>query len=311
MIFKAEKEKIVCLENNSEVGEITFPEVEKGVFDINHTFVDGSMQGKGVAAELVRHAINEINLLGGEIRTSCSYARKYVEKNGLRPTVICHMTASLDGKVTGEFLGSEKGLAACDAYYEINRRLKGDAFACGRVTMESSFTNGFHPDLSAFENTSVSPGDYIAEKHSYYAVSFDTLGRVGWTDGRIHDEDEGYDNCHIIEVLTESAPEKMLAYYRKTGVSYILAGKDSIDIKTALNKLYSLFGIKKLLLEGGSIINGAFQRERLIDEISLVTAPVVADKDDKPLFMDSDMCGYSFISTEVISDGAVWTRYRR
>lgn len=44
----------------------------------------------------------------------------------------------------------------------------------------------------------------------------------------------------------------------ENGVSYIFAGKNDIDIKLALNKLYSIFGIKKLLLEGGSVINGAF-----------------------------------------------------
>ncbi|MBE6845807.1 MAG: N-acetyltransferase, partial [Ruminococcus sp.] len=91
MDFITKNEKIVCLENGREVAEITFPEIEKGVFDINHTFVDESMQGRGLAAQLVRRAINEINLLGGEIKTSCSYARKYIEKNGLRPYVICHM----------------------------------------------------------------------------------------------------------------------------------------------------------------------------------------------------------------------------
>lgn len=78
----------------------------------------------------------------------------------------------------------------------------------------------------------------------------------------------------------------MLAYYRKIGISYIFAGKDDIDINTALNKLYALFDIKVMLLEGGSIINGAFLRAGAVDNISQVIVPVVADKDDKPLFSD-------------------------
>ena len=286
MDFITEKERIICLENSREIGEVTFPETEKNVFDINHTFVDESAQGRGVAAQLVRRAINEINLRGGKIRISCSYARKYVEKNGIRPYVICHMMTSIDGKVTGDFLYSEKGIEVSETYYEINRQLKGDAFACGRVTMESSFTNGFKPDLSAFVNAEIPDGDYIAMKHNYYAVSFDTNGKVGWTDGKIHDDDEGYNDCHIIEVLSENTPKEMLAYYRSIGVSYIFAGGNNIDIKIALNKLYSIFGIKKLLLEGGSIINGAFLRAGAVDELSLLTAPIVADKNDKSLFMD-------------------------
>lgn len=312
MQFLTEYSKISCIDNSGkEVGKVTFPETEDGVFEIDHTFVDDSMQGKGIAAKLVQLAINDINMRGGKVTASCSYAKRFIEKNGLRPVVICHMVTSIDGKVTGKFLGSEKGLQVCESYYEVNRMLKGDAFACGRVTMESSFTNGFKPDLSPFGNADVPTDDYIAAKHDYYAVSFDRLGKVGWTESRIHDEDEGYDNCHIVEVLTENTPKAMLAYYRSIGVSYIFAGKDDIDIKTALRKLYSLFGIKKLLLEGGSIINGAFQREGLIDSLSLMVAPIAADKDDKPLFMDSVMSEFRLIGANPMGDGSVWLRYTK
>jgi len=312
MQFLTEYSKVSCIDDSGkEVGKVTFPEKEKGVFEIDHTFVDECMQGKGIAARLVQFAINDINMRGGVVTASCSYAKRYIEKNGIRPVVICHMMTSLDGKVTGEFLGSEKGLQVCESYYEVNRMLKGDAFACGRITMESSFTNGFKPDLSPFSGKDIPTEDYIAMTHDYYAVSFDRLGKVGWTDSLIHDEDEGYDNCHIIEVLTEDTPKEMLAYYRSIGASYIFAGKDDIDLKTALCKLYSLFGIKKLLLEGGSIINGAFQREGLIDSLSLVVAPIVADKDDKPLFMDSAMSEFRLIGAVSMDDGSVWLRYTR
>ncbi len=311
MDFTTKTDRIICLESDRAVAEVTFPETEKNVFDINHTFVDESMQGRGIAAQLVRRAINEINLRGGEIKTSCSYARKYVEKNGIRPYIICHMMTSIDGKVTGDFLCSEKGAEVSETYYEINRQLKGDGFACGRVTMESSFTNGFRPDLSEFTDAEIPDGDYIAVKHNYYAVSFDTNGKVGWTDSKIHDDDEGYNDCHIIEVLSENTPKEMLAYYRSIGVSYIFAGEDSIDVKTALNKLYSLFGIKKLLLEGGSIINGAFLRADAVDELSLVIAPVIGDKNDKPLFMESDMCEFRLKSVKSMQDNSVWMRYEK
>ncbi len=312
MKYITEYSKITFLDDNgNEVGNITYPETEDGVFTIDHTFVDLSMQGKGIAAKLVQLAINDINMRGGETKATCSYAQSYIKKHGLRPVVICHMVTSIDGKVTGDFLYSEKGLQVSESYYEINRMLKGDAFACGRVTMESSFTNGFKPDLSSFADAVLPCEDYIAMKHSYYAVSFDRLANVGWTDNMIHDEDEGYDNCHIIEVVTENAPASMLAYYRSIGVSYIFAGKDDIDLKLALNKLYSIFGIKKLLLEGGSIINGSFEREGLIDSLSLVVAPMIGNKDDKPLFMNSDMCEFRHIGTNPMEDGSIWIRYAK
>ena len=94
-----------------------------------------------------------------------------------RPYIICHMTTSIDGKVTGDFLSAPESEAAVEAYYEINRNYKADAYACGRVTMEGSFTGGFQPDLTVFVDAKVGREDYIADKEAkYFAVAFDRKG---------------------------------------------------------------------------------------------------------------------------------------
>lgn len=210
-----------------------------------------------------------------------------------RPYVICHMTTSIDGKVTGDFLGASESAAAVDTYYAVNRELHGDAYACGRVTMEGSFTGGWYPDLREFADHRVPREDHAAESDAgFYAVAFDRKGRLGWKGSRIEDEDPGYGGAHIIEVLCESAPEAYLAYLRKIGVSYIFAGAEEMDLPLALAKLKRLFGIETLLLEGGSILNGAFQRAGVIDELSLVVAPVTAAAEDKPLMDGSGMERY-------------------
>lgn len=312
MKFLTYESKISCIDDNGkEVRKIIFPKRENNVYEIKTTKVDESMRGQGIAGRLVQLCLNEINQRGGTVRATCSYAQKYIEKHGLRPLVICHMVTSIDGKVTGDFLNSKKGLEVSEVYYEINRKLKGDAFACGRVTMESSFTGGFKPDLTEFAGADIPHEDFIAQKHGYYAVSFDRYGSVGWKDGVLHDEDPGYDDCHIIEVLSEDTPQEMLTYYRSIGVSYIFAGKDDIDINTALNKLYDLFDIKVLLLEGGSIINGAFLRADVVDNVSQVIAPVIADKDDKPLFSDAKMTYFRMLECKEMADGAVWLWYAK
>jgi len=312
MKFMIEGNKICCAdETGTELGAILFPKREDNIYEIQSTRVDPSMQGKGIAAKLVRLCLNEINKQRGTVRATCSYAQKYIEKHGLRPLVICHMVTSIDGKVTGNFLASPTGLQACDVYYTINRELKGDAFACGRVTMESSFTGGYKPELSEFAGADIPCEDYIAQKHRSYAVSFDRHGAVGWQTGILHDEDPGYDDCHIIEVLSEDTPAETPAYYRKIGVSYIFAGKDDIDIQLALQKLYALFDIKVLLLEGGSIINGAFLRADAVDHISQVIAPVIADRDDKPLFSDAQMTDFRVRDCKNMSSGAVWIYYEK
>lgn len=230
----------------------------------------------------------------------------------LRPYIICHMLMSIDGKVTGDFLYEDSLWDATEEYYRIHREFKADAFACGSVTMEGSFTKGYVPDLSAFENASIPREDYIAdETATFFAVSFDRTGRVGWKQARIKDDDPGYDNAHVIEVLCEKVSDGYLAYLRSIGVSYIFAGTDEMNITMATEKLYQLFGIKKLLLEGGSIINGAFQREGLVDSISIVQVPVIAGADGKPLFYDSNMEQYQLLEAEGLENGVNWLRYVR
>ena len=72
-----------------------------------------------------------------------------------------------------------------------------------------------------------------------------------------------------------------------------------------------MFGIKKLLLEGGSVINGAFLRAGAVDNISQVIAPIVADKDDKPLLFDSDLTEFRMLECKEMSNGAVWIWYAK
>jgi len=228
-----------------------------------------------------------------------------------RPYIICHMTMSADGKATGKFLCAPECAASISHYYEIHRAFHADAFACGRITMEESFTGGRRPDYSAFAGVFVPREDYLADPSArFYAVAFDRRGRLGWQASRISDEDPGYDNSHIIEVLCEDTPDTHLAYFRSIGVSYIFAGKSNLDLPLALEKLQRLFGIQTLLLEGGSSINGVFQRENVIDELSLVVAPLVADENDNPLFKNATLLPYRLTAAELPGDSTLWLRYQ-
>ncbi len=221
-----------------------------------------------------------------------------------RPYIICHMVTSIDGKVTGDFLFRPECAKATEIYYELNREMKCDGFICGRVTMEGSFTEGWYPDLSKYAPVHHDLDlkmDYIVDDLSgFYAIAFDTHGRLGWKSNRIIDPDgdPGYDGAQIIEVLSEDVDERYLGYLESMEIPYIFAGKDSIDVELALFKLKNIIGCDTLLLEGGSILNGAFERAGAIDELSLVVAPVVAHKDSKPLFMNSDIMNFELIKSE-------------
>ena len=228
----------------------------------------------------------------------------------MRPYVICHMTISIDGKVTGSFLSREECVPATEEYYRLNREIPEEAFGCGRVTMEESFTGGWYPDLSKFTNANVERVDYIANQDATrYAIAFDRKGKLGWKTSKIEDEDPGYGGAHIVEVLCEDVEEAYLAYLQSIGVSYIFAGKSEMNLELALEKLWSNFFINNLLLEGGSEINGAFERAGLIDELSLVQTSVIADADSKPLFEKSRLGDYLLKEVKIISDSVLYLRY--
>lgn len=231
-----------------------------------------------------------------------------------RPYVICHMVTSLDGKVTGDFLYRPEAEKATEIYYQMNRDYKADAFACGRITMEGSFTQKWYPDLSqypAFEWDHGFKMDHIPdEKDKLYAVAFDRKGSLGWKSNYIIDEDPGYGGARIIEVLTEQTDPRYLGYLEEMDIPYIFAGETDIDIPFALFKLKEFFGIETLLLEGGSILDGAFQKTDMIDELSLVVCGVVADTDSKPLFAKSETFDYELMKAEE-KDGVLVMRYKR
>ena len=67
-------------ETGKTIAEITFQEIEKGTFNIDHTFVDESLRGQGIASKLVEEAVKEIEAKGGKVEATCSYAKKWIEE---------------------------------------------------------------------------------------------------------------------------------------------------------------------------------------------------------------------------------------
>ena len=232
-----------------------------------------------------------------------------------RPYIICHMVMSIDGKVTGDYLFRPECEKATEIYYDINRNYIANGFICGRVTMESSFTNGWYPDLTKYKpvkhDMDLKMDFMLDDMSGFYAVAFDPSGKLGWKSNRIVDEDPGYGGAQIIEVLTEQVDPRYLGYLEEMEIPYIFAGGAEIDVELALFKLKSIVGADTLLLEGGSIVNGYFERADLIDELSLVVAPTIADTEAKPLFMNSQIADYELKEIKQYKDSVVWMNYKR
>jgi riboflavin biosynthesis pyrimidine reductase len=229
------------------------------------------------------------------------------DKKGIRPYIICHMLTSIDGKVTGKFLDDKKIEHLIDEYFKIHSEFNANGFACGKNTFMEGFVKDNNVDLSKFKDEKVNKNeDFVYEKISeckFFAVCFDRKGSINWKSNTLKDDLPQYDNSHIIQVMTENVKDEYLAYLKSIGVSYIICGKDDIDINNCLEKLRLKFGIKLLLLEGGSLINGSFNKAGVIDEISLVQVPISAEKDDKPLFYEGNIENYTLENVKPLKNG--------
>lgn len=80
MEFQRETGRIYAERDGQLIAEITFPE-EDGVAVIDHTFVDGSLRGQGVAGQLVRAAADQIRSKGKKARAVCTYARAWFDRH--------------------------------------------------------------------------------------------------------------------------------------------------------------------------------------------------------------------------------------
>ena len=78
---KTEENRIYAEDGQGKViAEVLFP-VHDGVADIEHTFVDDSLRGQGVAGMLVKMAVQQIHEKGLELTASCSYAAAWLKRH--------------------------------------------------------------------------------------------------------------------------------------------------------------------------------------------------------------------------------------
>ncbi len=225
----------------------------------------------------------------------------------MRPTVICHMTTSVDGRILPDRW--HPPLPPNDHYERVHDALEGDAWLVGRVTgQEFALRDDPYP---AYTGEALGRQNWLAQQEAGgWAVVIDAQGKIAWGRGDIGGDP-------LVIVLTQGAPDSHLAGLRGDGVSYIFAGEQEIDLAAALETLHRQLGIRRLLLEGGGGINGSLLQAGLVDELSLLIAPCVEGVIGGPALFDMDggrgaleTMGMALASCEVLEDGFVWLRYR-
>ena len=220
----------------------------------------------------------------------------------MRPYIICHMVASIDGRIDCSMVDKISG----DEYYSTLESLDCPTCIEGKVTTEH-----YHALPGHYQPKSTEPVGketwHKATDSEAYQLCPDTHGSLLW--------DAGHDEPMLI-LLSEQAPAEYLEYLRGLNFSYIVAGCERIDLKRAMEILNKEFGVERLAVLGGGKINGGFLAAGLIDEISLLLAPGVDGRTDQPALFDgiSDSASYKpyslkLKSVETVGEGVLWIRY--
>jgi 2,5-diamino-6-(ribosylamino)-4(3H)-pyrimidinone 5'-phosphate reductase len=221
-----------------------------------------------------------------------------------RPWVICHMMPSIDGRIVTKDWKLPAKLYA--EYESTARTFDADAWMIGRISMEPYAGKARVPKRKT--NEPIPRTDFIARRDAEsYAIALDPSGRLTWKSGSIDAE-------HVITVITETVSDDHLAFLRSKGVSYVFGGKKAVDLERVLETLRREFGVEKLLLEGGGSINGSFLAAGLVDELSILVAPVADGNTGTPTLFDvsgrSTPRHMKLVACEKRTADLVWLRYR-
>ncbi|AEB06200.1 putative acetyltransferase [Coriobacterium glomerans PW2] len=67
--------------NGTSCAEVTFPDVGDNTVEIDHTFVDDSLRGRGIAGQLLERCVRSLEETGRKAIPTCFYAMHWFEKH--------------------------------------------------------------------------------------------------------------------------------------------------------------------------------------------------------------------------------------
>ena len=228
-----------------------------------------------------------------------------------RPYVICHMIASIDGKIlTRRWRELPASKAIGGLYDSTAAEYEVGAWLVGTTTMKEFCTTS--TPLPAAK-AAVPDGDFVADEEAEtHAIGLDAYGVLRFKENEIGGD-------HTIVIITEKVGDAYRAHLRTLGISYLVCGRDKINLPMLMEKLRDKFKLKKVLLEGGGVLNGAMLQAGLVDEISQIIAPVVdgGGPDITGLYeapagksARSSARALKLIAHQPLRGGAQWLRYR-
>ena len=191
---------------------------------------------------------------------------------GARPYTIIFSTSTVDGRIA-----SSTGYSMLSCPYDKRRLLllRGytDAVMVGAGTVEVD-DPGLRKRL-------------MPRSERFYRVIVD--GRL-----RLHSGYRVFREPDPQTILfTATSDEERIAVLEKLGVRVHVVGRDGIvDLGEALELLAEEYGVQRLLVEGGGILNYSLLSARLVDEVRVTYTPVVFAA-GRSVFQDPEGRGFT------------------
>lgn len=232
-----------------------------------------------------------------------------------RPYVVCHVLSSIDGRISGSLFSAAETMQANTVYGDIRRQYDIPAVMNGTVTSAQIYADGYVDVLPEAEGP-VTHEDYVAKTDlDRLVVCTDPQGTLKWHRNYIERSGE---KSHVVEILTEAVSDQYIACLRKLEISYVFAGAESLDLPLAMRKLKSEFGVDRLLVTGGGVMDWSLLQAGVLDELSLVVAPVVTGERDRATSFDQSAFSpangpipMELAAVKSYPGGTLWLNYKR
>lgn len=193
----------------------------------------------------------------------------------MRPYIICHMIASVDGRIDCDMTEQIEG---GNEYYEALESLACPSMLMGRVTMQMHYAipEPFKPNDATPIGCEMF---HIAHKSNAYCIGIDTHGKLQWGENE-------FDGQALLVITDEACPKSYHDRLTEQGISWIATGKNGINLARAMELLLSQFNIERVAVTGGGHINGAFLEAGLLDEVSFMVAPGIDGREGMAAVFD-------------------------
>ena len=191
-----------------------------------------------------------------------------------RPIKTLFMLGSLDGKISSgasdnldvdrdfpKINGVKEGL---HQYYELEQKTDWFSLNTGRVMAKIGVNDK-------------------KEYHEKVDVIFVII------DNKPHLNENGIDYlCHWVEKLILVTTNKEHSAFNTKYDNLDILLYDELDLNKLLEDLYSKYDAKRLTIQSGGTLNGLFIRNKLIDYVNIVIAPILVGGKDVPSLVDGE-----------------------